>query len=161
MPMVATVAPIIFFVVFIAISAVIAVMALGMAGIFGAVGFSHAGHFGSGIAIVPAFMALMPAGFVVLGIFMITKHRKTLNAYQNAPTRSHAVIITAKRTQLYGGGNDSSASTRYFLTAQFENGRREEFSVMTPRLYGKVAEGDAGILFVRSSYALDFDRVAM
>lgn len=159
--MLATVAPIVFFVVFIVISAVIAFMALGMAGIFGAVGFSHTGHMGSGIAIVPAFMALMPAGFVVLGIFMITKHRKTLTAYQSAPPLSHAVVITAKRTQVYGGGNDSSASTRYFLTAQYEDGRREEFSVMTPGLYGRVAEGDAGILFVRSSYALDFDRVAM
>lgn len=159
MPMLTTVAPLIFFVIFIAISGFIAFMALGMAGIFGAMGFSHAGHLGSGIAIIPAFMALMPAGFVILGVVMITKHRKTLSAYQNAPTVPYAVVVAAKRTEVYRGGSESLASTRYFITAQFEDGRREEFAVMTPDLYGKVAEGDAGILFVRNTYALDFDRV--
>jgi hypothetical protein len=31
---------------------------------------------------------------------------------------------------------------------------------MTPGLFGKVSQGDAGVLFLRSTYALDFDRVA-
>ena len=159
MPALATVAPIVFFVVFIAVSGFIACMALGMAGIFGAIGFSHAGPFGGGIAVIPAFMAVVPIGFVVLGTFMIVKHRKTMNAFQEAATVPHAAVIAAKRTQVSGGGNNSSASTRYYITAQFEDGRRQEFALMTPDLYGRVTEGDAGILFIRADYALDFDRI--
>ena len=161
MPLLASVAPVAFFVVFISIAGFIAFMALSMAGIFGAVGFSHGGPIGGGIALVPAFMALMPIGFVVLGTFMIRKHSRTMSVYQNSPTISHATIIAGKRTQVYGGGGNSSASTRYFLTAEFEDGRRKEYAVMMPDLYGRVSEGDAGILFIRGSYALDFDRVVV
>ena len=161
MPMLASVGPTIFFVVFIAISGFIAFMAIGMAGVFGTVGFSHAGPLGGGMAVVPAFMALMPIGFVVLGTFMIRKHSRTMSVYQNSPTISHAAIIAGKRTQVYGGGQNTSASTRYFLTAEFEDGRRHEFAVMTPEVYGKVTEGDAGVLFARGTYALDFDRVVV
>ncbi len=161
MPALASVAPVLFFVVFIGISGFIAIMALGMAGIFGAVGFSQGGALGGGVALVPAFMALMPIGFVALGIFMMNKHRKTMNDFQDAPTMSHAALIAGKRTQVSGGGQNSSASTRYYITAQFDDGRRQEFAVMTPDLYGRVTEGDGGILFIRSKYALDFDRVVV
>lgn len=157
----ATVAPVVFFVVFIAISGFIAFAALGMAGIFGAVGFSHAGPLGGGIAIVPAFMALVPVGFVVLGVFGILKHSKTMSDFQGASTISYAAMIAGKRAQVSGGGKNSSASTSYFITAEFEDGRRNEFAVMTPGLYGKVTQGDAGILFVRGKYALDFDRIVV
>ena len=30
---------------------------------------------------------------------------------------------------------------------------------MAPDLYGRVSEGDAGVVFVRGNFALDFDRV--
>ena len=30
---------------------------------------------------------------------------------------------------------------------------------MTPDLYARVSEGDAGVLFVRNRHALDFDRL--
>lgn len=159
MPALATVAPIIFLVVFITMSGFMAFAVLGMAGIFGVVGFSHGGSLGGGIALVPAFMALVPIGFVVLGIFMAVKHRNTMRNFQDAPTLGQAAVIVGKRTQVSGGGKNSSASTRYFVTAEFEDGRREEFALMTPALYGKVTEGDAGILFVRSTFVLDFDRV--
>ncbi len=159
MPALASVAPIIFFVVFITMSGFMAFTMLGVSGILGAVGFSQGGPFGSGVAIVPAFMALVPIGFVVLGIFMAVKHGKTMRTFQDAPTLGHAAVIVGKRTQISGGGKDSSASTRYFVTAEFEDGRREEFGLMTPGLYGKVTEGDAGVLFVRSTFVLDFDRV--
>jgi uncharacterized membrane protein len=160
MPLAAAAAPILFFVAFIAVSAFIAVMAIGMAGVFGVIGSSAGGPFGGGIALIPAFMALLPVGFVILGVVMIAKHRKTMSNFRNAPTLAHAVVIASKRTRVSGGGGNSSASTCYYITAQFENGRREEFAVMTPDLYGKVTEGDAGVLFVRSNYALDLDRVA-
>jgi uncharacterized membrane protein len=161
MPASATVAPVIGLVVFIAVSGFIAFMALGMAGIFGAVGFSAAGPLGGGIAIVPAFMALVPVGFVVLGVFGILKHGKTMSDFRSASTMPYAAVVAGKRIQVSGGGKNSSASTSYFITGEFEDGRRVEFAVMTPGLYGKVTQGDAGILFVRGKYALDFDRIVV
>ena len=159
MPASATVGPVIGLAVFIAVSGFIAFMALGMAGIFGAVGFSAAGPLGGGIAVVPAFMALVPVGFVVLGLVGILKHSKAMSDFQSGSTMAYAAMIAAKRAQVSGGGKHSSASTSYFITAEFEDGRRVEYAVMTPGLYGKVAQGDAGILFIRGKYALDFDRI--
>jgi len=48
-----------------------------------------------------------------------------------------------------------------FITAQFDDGRRDEFALTTPDLHGKVIQGDAGVLFVRSTFVLDFDRVVV
>ena len=159
MPPLAAVAPFLFFAVFIAVSGFIAVMALSISGIFGFAGVRMGGPLGGGIALIPAFMALVPAGFVVLGVVMFRKHRKMLHDFRNAPTESHPALIAAKRTQVSGGGENSSASTSYFLTAQFENGSREEFALITPDLYSRLSEGDAGVLFTRGKFALDFDRV--
>lgn len=156
-----TVAPILFLVVFIMVAGFIGMMMLGMAGAVGAVGFSHMGPMGGGFALMPAFMALVPGAFIVLGIFLLAKHVKTMGAFRNAPVQSHAAIIAGKRTQVSGGGRNSSASTTYYITAEYENGRREEFSTMTHELYARVSEGDAGVLFVRSRYALDFDRLTV
>ena len=69
------------------------------------------------------------------------------------------MIIAGKRTAVSGGGKNSSATTSYFVTAEFQDGRREEFATLTPQVYSKVAEEDAGVLFLRDQYALDFDRV--
>lgn len=159
MPPLAAVAPFLFFAVFIAVSGFIALMALAMSGAFGFAAARMGGPLGGGLALVPAFMALVPAGFVVLGVVMFRKHRRMLNDFRNAPTESHPALIAAKRTQVSGGGENSSASTSYFLTAQFENGSREEFALITPDLYSRLSEGDAGVLFTRGKFALDFDRV--
>ncbi len=155
----ATVAPILFLVIFIMAAGFIGMMMLGMAGT--AAGFSRMGPMGGGFALMPAFMALVPGGFIVLGVFMLAKHVKSTGAFRSAPIQSHAAIIAGKRTQVSGGGQNSSASTTYYITAEYENGRRDEFATMTHDLYARVSEGDAGVLFVRNRYALDFDRLAI
>jgi hypothetical protein len=124
MPVLAAIAPMIFFVIFIGGAGFMAFMMLGVAGIFGAVGFSHGGAFGAGVSIIPAFMAIVPIGFIVLGVFMFLKFRTKMTDFQNSPTRAHAALIAGKRTQVSGGGQNSSASTSYFITAEFEDGRR-------------------------------------
>jgi len=155
----ATTAPLFILGVFIAISGVIAVGALLMSGIFGVVGFGMGGALGGGLALIPIFMAIVPIGFVVFGIFAFTKMRRKMTDFKHAPILSHAALITGKRTQVSGGSGDSSATTRYFVTAEFEDGQRNELTAMTPDLYGRVCEGDAGVLFVRDRFALDFDHV--
>ncbi|MCZ7667005.1 MAG: DUF2500 family protein [Chloroflexi bacterium] len=143
MPTLAAVAPFLICAGFIVVSAFIAVMALVMSGVFGFAGVRMGGPLGGGIALVPAFMALMPAGFVVLGVVMFRNIARCSPTFAT-PTESHPALIVGKRTQVSGGGRNSSASTSYFFTAQFEDGRREELALMTPDLYSRVSEGDAG-----------------
>jgi uncharacterized membrane protein len=150
---------VVFFTIFIGGAAFIAVMMLVMAGVFGFAGFHVGGALGGGVAIIPMLMSVVPIGFVVLGFFLMKKIRQQQVEFKEARVEAEAAIIVGKRTQVSGGGENSSASTSYFVTAEFEDGRREEYQSMTPTLYGKVSDDDAGILFVRSTYALDFDRV--
>jgi len=104
-------------------------------------------------------MAVVPIGFVVLGFFLMTKILRQTKDFKEAGVEAEAAIIVGKRTQVSGGGKNSSASTSYFVTAEFEDGRRKEYHLMTPTLYGEVSDDDAGVLFVRNKFALDFDRV--
>lgn len=150
--------PIVFLVVFIGIGGFMAVMALGITGLFGAVGFGM--HPAGGLfGLVGLLFGLVPIGFVILGIFLMKKHLEKMRSFGQAEIKGEAVIIAGKRTAVSGGGENSSASTTYFLTAEFQDGRREEFAALTPQIYAKVAEEDAGVLFLRDQYALDFDRV--
>ncbi|NLE37166.1 MAG: DUF2500 domain-containing protein [Pirellulaceae bacterium] len=104
-------------------------------------------------------MSVVPVGFVVLGVVMLAKAIRKARQYGEAPLEAHPALIVAKRTEVSGGSGDSSASTSYYLTAEFEDGRRAEFLPARPELFGRVAEGDAGVLFTRTDVALDFDRV--
>jgi len=45
------------------------------------------------------------------------------------------------------------------VTCETEDGSRDEYQVWDGKMYGKVSAGDAGSLFLRSNYGLDFDRV--
>ncbi|MBN1589040.1 MAG: DUF2500 domain-containing protein [Pirellulales bacterium] len=108
----------------------------------------------------PAFISIVPMGFVALGVFALVMTIKKTTAYSNAPIESRPAVIVGKRTRVSGGSGDSSASTAYFLTAEFEDGRRREFRPAKPDLFGRLAEGDAGVLFSRTDFVLDFDRVA-
>ncbi|MBN2292097.1 MAG: DUF2500 family protein [Pirellulales bacterium] len=144
-------APIIFFAVFICVSLVIASGAIGMAGM-------ASSHFGA-VGVVPAVMSLVPIGFVALGIFMIIRSFTKYQEYRDSPVCGRAAIITSKRTAVSGGSGDRSASTSYFVTAEYEDGKRHEYAIIDHSLFGRLAEDDAGVLYTRSNYALDFDRV--
>ncbi len=158
MPVLAQVFPVVFFVLFIGVAGFIAISALGVSGAVGAVGFGM--HPAGGIFGLFGFLfALVPIGFVVLGVVLMKKHLDKIGGFHQADVEGEAAIIVGKRTAVSGGGGDSSVSTSYFLTAEFPDGWRREFATLVPELYAKVAEGDAGVLFTRDSFALDFDRV--
>ena len=139
-------APIAFFVVFIVAGLSMAAMAAIMAGEVGSP--------------IPLLMGLVPLSFAVLGVFLIIQFSKKHHAFDQAAIVARAAVVVGKRTAVSGGSGDSSATTAYYLTAEFEEGARAEFQTMTPDLYGRVAERDAGVLFTRASLALDFDRVS-
>ena len=108
-----------------------------------------------------AFTMVAFIGIVALLVVLVyaVKAVKEENGDNRANAEGEAVIIATKRTAVSGEGNNSSTSTTYFLTAEFHDGHRKEYKTVAPELYGKVAEGDAGVLFVHEAYALDFDRV--
>jgi hypothetical protein len=159
-PAIAKVLPAVVIVMFIGGSAFMAVMMLVVGGVFGVAGARLGGPMGGGLSLAPLLMALCPMAFVALGVFIFLHLRKKMREFQQAPILADAALIVGKRTQVSGGSGDSSATTRYFVTVEREDGSRTEFLAMTPDLYSRVAEEDAGVLFTRSTLALDFDRVA-
>jgi hypothetical protein len=140
--MIATAIPVVFFLVFIAASGFIALMALTMG--FGGIGM---------------MFAIVPLGFVVIGVLMLVATLQKAAKFRSSDSIGQPAIIRAKRTEVSGGGRDSSATTSYYITAEFETGDRQEFAAESD-LYARVAEGDAGVLYTRADVAQDFDRVA-
>ena len=144
-PSFALVVPIVFFTIFIGIAVFMTGASIVMAGVAGSP--------------IPALMSLCPMAFIGIGIFGMVTVVKKAKDFQGAVVVARPAIIVGRRTNVSGGSGDSSASTNYFLTAEFEDGTREEFQPMQADLFARIAERDAGVLFSRSKIALDFDRV--
>jgi hypothetical protein len=131
------------------------VITLSVAGGFAAFG----GSFGGEMSLIPLAMGICPLAFIGLGIAMGVMFFRKMRHFDESPVVARAVLITSKRMSVTGGSGDCSASTNYFVTAEFEDGSREEFQAMTPQFYSQLAEHDAGVLFTRATVAVDFDRV--
>ncbi|TYP79538.1 DUF2500 domain-containing protein [Paenibacillus methanolicus] len=65
--------------------------------------------------------------------------------------------VVAKRTEVWGGSGEMSASTNYYVTFEFIDGARVELPVKGPE-YGLLAEGDAGVLTHQGSRYKGFRR---
>lgn len=150
---------IVFFAFFIGSSGFMAVMALAMAGAGGWFGSQAGGVLGVAFMLAPLFMTIVPIGFVVLGVMMFRKTKQKMDSLEHDPVNALPVVVVDKRTEVSGGGN-SSASTSYFITCEGEDGDRQEYQVWDGKLYGRLTADDAGILYLRAGYGLDFDRVA-
>jgi amino acid transporter len=151
---------VVFPLVFVGVALFIFVMMLGMGGIFGAVGFGAGGRAGGLFGVIPLCMAIVPLGMAALGVFMFVTMRKKMQTIETSPVVALPVIVADKRTEVSGGSGDSSATTRYYVTCETEDGERKEYPVWDGNLYGRMAPGDAGIVYLRADHALDFDRVS-
>ncbi|MEW4564956.1 DUF2500 family protein [Bremerella sp. JC770] len=138
----------VFFAMFCGIALFITVVAVGVAS-----------EMGIPYAIIPFCMGIVPLGMFGLGIFMAIKMFGRFQAMRDGKVEAVAAIVAGKRTQVSGGSGNSSASTAYYVTFEFEDGQRQEFPVYDGSLYGRVSEEDAGVLFSRAQFAVDFDRV--
>jgi Protein of unknown function (DUF2500) len=103
---------------------------------------------------------LFPLFFIIiLGIILFTifKNIKQWN-YNNKQSKLNVdAVVVSKRTQVRGGGNNSHASTMYFVTFQVESGDRMEL-VVNGSEYGMLAEGDFGELIFQGTRYLGFTR---
>jgi hypothetical protein len=148
-----------FFGVFIGVTLFIFLMALGMGGFFAFFGSRVGGRPGGAMGVIPLFMAVVPLGMAGVGVFLFLTVRKKMQTFETAPVAALPVIVVDKRTHVSGGSGDSSARTDYFVTCETEEGQRKEYQVWDGNLYGRMAPQDAGIVYLRADYALDFDRV--
>ncbi len=108
----------------------------------------------------PGFFALIPLVFVGFGLWMAIKSAGKAASFAGARLRHLPALVAGERTEVSGGGQNSSATTTYFATIEFATGRRDEYEVHA-RLSGRLAPGDMGIAFIRGGHLLDFDRVAV
>ena len=91
---------------------------------------------------------------IIFGIASKVKenHRNNSMEEETKPAR-----IIAKRTHVWGGRGDMSASTSYYATFENEKGDRAEFSV-SDDFYGMYAEGDKGMLTHQGTRFIHFER---
>ncbi|NWQ42703.1 DUF2500 domain-containing protein [Bacillus sp. EB106-08-02-XG196] len=103
---------------------------------------------------------LFPIFFILIfGIIFFTffKGIKQWNYNNKQPKLNVDAFVVSKRAQVRGGGNNSQASTRYFVTFQVESGDRMELMVHGSE-YGMLAEGDFGELIFQGTRYHGFTR---
>ena len=96
---------------------------------------------------------------IVLGfiIFAIISSLKQWNKNNNSPKLSVPAQIVTKRSHTSGGSGDSSASTFYYITFQFDSGDRLELPI-SGHEYGMLAEDDIGVLTFQGTRYHSFER---
>jgi Protein of unknown function (DUF2500) len=114
--------------------------------------------------ILPYFSLIFPA--FVVGIFVLVfglfgyaifKGISTAAYNRKQPIINREAKVVSKRQHVSGGGGNSSTSTSYYITFEFADGSREEFS-LSSREYGLIAEGDKGTLHSQGTWYKNFKR---
>lgn len=103
--------------------------------------------------LILSLFTLLGIGFIIYGIYRFLKISTT-------KLRQDPALIVDKRTSVSGGGQSSSASTTYYVTLQFDDGKRHEYEA-TGKLYGKITKDDAGVAYIRDRFLLDFRRLTV
>lgn len=90
-------------------------------------------------------------------IFTIIKGLTQWSKNNNSPKLSVPAQVVTKRSKTSGGAGDSSASTSYYITFQFDSGDRLELQLNGSE-YGMLAEDDLGILTFQGTRYHSFER---
>lgn len=87
---------------------------------------------------------------LVIGIFIfvIIKSIGIWSSNNASPLVSAYASAVTKRTEVWGGSGDSGAHTSYYVTFEFQDGRRVELQVPN-KAFGLIVEGDRGSLYIR------------
>jgi len=114
------------------------------------------------------FISELPLFFILFGGLLITlvigafsyaiiKGLKTWSSNNAAEVMVQRCKVVDKRTEVSGGSGDSSASTNYFITFEFEDGSRKEMHVRG-NYYGLTTVGDQGELSYQGTRFKEFIR---
>ncbi|WP_277584746.1 DUF2500 domain-containing protein [Psychrobacillus antarcticus] len=112
------------------------------------------GFFFAGVPIFIGIIFIVVVGFIIFAIISALKQWSKNN---NSPTLSVPSQVVTKRTKTSGGAGDSSASTSYFVTFQFDSGDRLELHLSGTE-YGMLAEDDIGVLTFQGTRYHSFER---
>jgi len=115
------------------------------------------------------FISEMPLFFKLFGglivaiiigtlLFVLVKGLSTWTSNNNADVIRRKCKIVDKRTEIWGGSGDSSASTNYFITFEFEDSTRNELHVKSNH-FGVFVVGDVGELTYQGTRFLEFTRI--
>jgi mannose-6-phosphate isomerase-like protein (cupin superfamily) len=98
-----------------------------------------------GFSMFDVMFVLVP--LIIFGTiaFMIIKGLSTWTSNNAAPVRVEEVTVIGKRIQVWGGSNNSSANTSYFITFELSSGERLELAVKGQE-YGVSKEDETGLL---------------
>ncbi len=106
----------------------------------------------------PSFLLFVPGMFVVFGVAMGFSVLKRTLSFRNSPLRREPAMVVGGRTEISGGGRDSSASTTYYVGLELPGGQRVEYEAMG-ELYGRLADGDVGVAYLKGHALVDFQRL--
>ncbi|MDQ0872462.1 putative alpha/beta hydrolase family protein [Paenibacillus sp. V4I3] len=106
------------------------------------------------------FLIIFTSVFVlVIGTFiiLIIKSLRTWSSNNASPIQSRNSKVVAKRMHVSGGSGDSSTSTSYYATFEFEDRSRLELWVGREQ-FGYIVEGDQGTLTYQGTRFKEFFR---
>ena len=106
---------------------------------------------------VPIFIMIISVVVIGTIIFRIGSGTKEYFSNNSMEETTIPARIITKRTHVWGGHGNTSASTSYYITFEDEQGNRAEFS-LNSKLYGAYAEGDTGMLTHQGTRFLRFER---
>ena len=99
---------------------------------------------------------LFPVMFLSIFLLVVSGVRQWSQNNASPRLTVEAEVVT-KRTSVHGGGENTHASTRHYVTFQVDSGDRMELPVTGPE-YGMLAEGDRGRLTFQGTRYLGFER---
>lgn len=101
--------------------------------------------YSDGFSIFNIMFVIIP--LIIFGTiaFIVIKGVSTWMSNNASPVREEEVTVIGKRIQVWGGSNNTSASTSYYITFELANGERIELRVKGST-YGACKEDETGLL---------------
>ncbi|WP_413409423.1 DUF2500 domain-containing protein [Paenibacillus amylolyticus] len=112
-------------------------------------------------ATMNAFASIFIGGiFLIIAgviVFVIISGVRTWSSNNAAALLTLHSTVVVKRTEVSGGSGDSRATTRYYVTFEFDNGERTEL-IVGGNHYGMMVENDRGMLTYQGTRFKHFER---
>ena len=111
-------------------------------------------------AIFQLFLGLFSLVFLLAVLSIVVQLVRNIGRWSKnnaSPRLTVEAEVVTKRTSVHGGGENTHASTRHYVTFQVDSGDRMELPVTGPE-YGMLAEGDRGRLTFQGTRYLGFER---
>ena len=101
--------------------------------------------------------AVIAIALVVEAVLLISPRVKEKRRNKRQPVLSRDCRIVSKRLLVQSVVQRGGHYTGYYITFEFPDGNREEFSVQD-NVYGLLAEGDLGCLHSQGTWLRQFER---